>query len=188
MKENTNVRITLNDIGIGSNACYVKNPLLEGVSGKLIESVLLFPPTNQSHFGNNLDSFSFHHRDYKEFCESLMLEIIKKLKIKSLFFTSFESKQNAIKNKTDFAKRLCEEESLILYCNNNCSAESFFCGFRNALAHGNLIKRNNLFHFYSVSSSTKFTNGEYSKPITFFLTVIEIQKINKIYRILDKYR
>lgn len=182
------VKISLEDLNINSNSNYLRNPILKGIKTNFITSILLLPPTDQSHFGEKFISFSKIHNNEKN-GDKLMTDIYKSLGIiQPLLFSYIESEKEKNKNRRNEALELSNRESLILLCNDSNIKTHFFLGLRNVFAHGNIVERSGLFFLYSISSSDKYGKDEYKKPITFLLVIRDLSKLNSIHSILAKYK
>ena len=180
--------LKLNELGIGRDSNYVKREQIENLKD-LIFDLVTCTPTDQSHVGQKFRSFSELNRGAKDvFISSL----ISKLGIneRNVFLYASYSSQTTEKNNLHDNFIKCTDEILCLRCDEGEVVHSLYRSFRNALAHGNILTKDDYFILYSVDSGKdeKIKVGEYELPIKFFMRIKNIEKLMAFQEVLESYR
>lgn len=172
-------RLSLDKLGFSYKNCNFLDDE-KAIPSDVYTSIVLFSPSTQSNLGVKLSN------KIKKHIDELVLEIQKNLDIKNTyFFASYESKDKtkeylSVKIKDDTNTYLC------LYCSDNFT-ESLYASVRNALAHGNIIKKDNYFYLYSVSSKGSEKEDDFEKSLTFLLCLHKLNKLNAYITAFNKY-
>ena len=172
-------KLTLNRLGF-SNKNYTFLNDEKAIPYDVYTNIVLFSPSSQSNLGTKLSARICKHID------ELVIEIKKNLDIKNTyFFSSYESKD---KTKEDLSVKIKKDNKtyLCLYCPGNFT-ESLYASIRNALAHGNIIKKGNYFYLYSVSSKERGEKDDFDKNLTFLLRLCKLNKMDAYITAFNKY-
>lgn len=149
------------------------------LSPQIYQQLVLYSPSKESNLGEKLSKKIEKHID------ELVDEIIKGLDVKNCYFFDSFSSKNA--NKTDISPTVKKQTKpfLLMYCPNSFT-ESLFVSIRNALAHGNIIFKDNYYYLYSVSNKMG-GNSDLDKSITFLLKLNKINSIESYIKAFEKY-
>lgn len=168
------LNLTLKELGISEKSSYLKNKPKDLF--ELFAELVMCSPTEESHIGISWQEFKKNvpSKHVDRFSRSL----IKALDVKDIFvFNTYESKKT---KRCDIKEHVLQSnKSLIcLYIGGDGLLKSLYTSIRNALAHGNIVLKDDFFCLYSISSDSKQqNNSEYDKPVTFFLRVYSLDKL-----------
>lgn len=158
---------------IGKELEYVSD--VDNIPSETYKSIVLLSPSKESNLGEKLSKKIEKHID------EVVNEILNGLDVKHCyFFSSYESKRQKI-NVAESVKS-DNDNFMYLYC-PDAFLESLYVSIRNALAHGNIIRKNK--HFYLFSLSSKEKADVYDRKITFLL---KINKLEKIQAYMDAFK
>lgn len=146
------------------------------IAPETYRDLVLFSPSKESHLGEKITKRLEKHID------DLVNEVILALDVENVyFFNSYTSS----KDKADLSPRILNSNGtfLCLYC---CDAflESFYASVRNALAHGNIVKKGKFIYLYSVSSIEGKEVGEKDRKLSFLL---KLHKLNNLVAYIDAF-
>jgi len=168
------LNLTLRELGISEKSNYLK--IIPKNLFELFTELVMNSPTDESHLGISWQELakSVPTKCIDEFSRSLM----KALDVKDVFvFNVYEGR--CAKHRDIKEQVLHSSKSLIcLYIGGDGLLKSLYTSIRNALAHGNIVLKDDYYCLYSVSSSSKQQNmSEYDKSVTFFLRVYSLDKL-----------
>lgn len=132
--------------------------------------IILYSPSGQSNLGAQLS------KSFYENVEFVLDEIKRENDLKDIFlFSSFKSSNK----KTDIGKTIKEKRSafLLLHTNNTKYGilSSLYSCLRNALAHGNIVKKGKFYYLYSVKKVKEIEDKDCK--ITFLLKIYKLENI-----------
>lgn len=142
--------------------------------------LVLFSPSKASNLGEKITKRSEKHID------ELVKEVTSTLDIKhTYFFDCYESKQK----KEDLTAKITKDNGtfLCMYC-SAAFLESFYVSVRNALAHGNIVKKGKFFYLYSVSSREGKRVEEKERTLSFLLKVYSFNNLATYINAFSKYK
>jgi hypothetical protein len=147
---------------------------------ELFCNLTVYTPTMQSHYG---EKFSAFPRLTQRELDGFLGRVFSALGVKKVYL--YETYSDRTKNKTDLYDDVVNETGtmLCLRCDSGVK-ESLYMAVRNAIAHGNIVRRGDYYELYSVSDQTK----EYDSNVTFFLRIKKLEKLKALITILDNYR
>ena len=146
----------------------------------LLANIIINTPTNQSHLGVKFDKYTkLNNSTANDFVK----KIYNALGVKNVYvFENYTTKKQELNN---LFKSVSEDKNtFICYRTNNGIYKSLYMGLRNALAHGNVVCKNNMICLYSVSDD----KNEYTSPVSFFLKIDKIAKIQAVIKVLEQYK
>ncbi|MBO4418502.1 MAG: hypothetical protein J5789_01555 [Oscillospiraceae bacterium] len=160
-----------------------KKSVFEFISDKSIiapetyRDLVLFSPSKESHLGDKITNRLEKHID------DLVNEVISALDVKTIYFFSF---YDSSKNLEDLAPKIITNNGtfMCLYC-PDAFLESFYASIRNALAHGNIVKKGKYIYLYSVSSKEGKEVGEKERTLSFLL---KVHKLNNLVAYIDAFK
>lgn len=171
--------VALYRLGLDENTEYkcdisprLKNDLL---------SLVIYTPTKQSHYGGNFKSYNINNHNTNMFLD----RIFKGLKTKNVYlFSTYRS--NSDNKKDIYEDVINDKESMIcLKCDNGVK-ESLFAGVRNAIAHGNIVKKDDYYILYSVD--VKKDKSEFESNVNFYMKIKNLNRIKSFYKVLNLYK
>ena len=163
-----------------------KRSKFEFVSDKSIivpetyRDLVLFSPSKESNLGEKITKRLEKHID------DLVKEVITALDVKNIyFFGSYSSN----KDKEDLTPEIINNNGtfMCLYC-SDAFLESFYASIRNALAHGNIVKKGKFIYLYSVSSKEGQEVGEKERKLSFLLKVHKLNSLAAYINAFEKYK
>lgn len=143
----------------------------EAIDSDTYKELVLFSPSKQSNLGDKLSKKILKHID------ELVNEIVKGLDIKhKYFYSSYESKKA---DNVDLSQSILKDTKTFfcMYCSDNFS-ESIYASVRNALAHGNIVKKGQFVYLYSLASRNDKQLDEKDKKISFLLKVHDLKNLH----------
>ncbi len=159
------------------------------LDSEIIKRLVVYSPTDASNIGEKFDVF---RKLNDKTLNGFMLTLQKRLDISTiLFFSSFTERTPGTKTNllsqflTDFHNNV---PCLYLYTGGSGAKDSLFRCVRNAIAHGNIVKKEKYYELFSVSQSKSTTKDKTQMPLTFFLRIYRIGKLREFYSLLDEYR
>lgn len=181
---NTSLHITPREMGINEHTFFSVKEMQK--SSQLFSSLVMCTPTDQSHLGDKWDSYTkLNNNTLNEFVQKL----IKALDVKdAYFFSVIEPKNsNAVKDaREDVLKS--GKTLLCLYIGGSGLKNSLYSSIRNALAHGNIVDNGNSVCLYSLSEKHKNYGSEFDTPLSFYLRVYSLDKLEAYIATLNEYR
>ena len=142
--------------------------------------LVLFSPSKASNLGEKITKRLEKHID------ALVKEVISALDVKTIyFFSSYTSS----KDKEDLAPKITNNNGtyMCLYC-SEAFLESFYASIRNALAHGNIVKKGKYIYLYSVSSKEVHEAGEKERKLSFLLKVHNLNNLGAYITAFEKFK
>ena len=170
--------ISLTELGITDEDIYGFGN--EKIDYDLLSKIIIFTPTNQSHLG---EKFKHYSKLNKFTANDFVKKIYNALGIKNIYvFENYTTKNKEYNNL--FKSVSGENDTFICYRTNNGIYKSLYMGLRNALAHGNIVRKKNMICLYSVSDD----KNEYTSPVSFFLRIDKMSKLKAVIKVLEQYR
>ena len=169
--------LTLRDLGIDENTVFgLKHNKYDY---RLLASLVLFTPTNQSHLGVKFASYSkINNNTMNNFLKG----VFSGLGVKNVYLFSSYTEKTKKKNDLRGAILNDKETMICLRCDNGV-LNSLFMAIRNSLAHGNIIEEDGFLELYSISDDKK----EFDSAITFFLRIKQQSKLRAFFQTLNAY-
>lgn len=175
--KNNRLSITLGDLDIDDNSIYdfQRTDALD----QLFCTLTTYTPTSQSHYGKKFDSYKrLNNKTQEKFLQSLF----NGLGIKKVYL--YQSFDVRTRNKKNLYDEVIEEtESMLCLRCDNGVVKSLYMAVRNAIAHGNIIAKNNYYILYSVSDD----KNEYTSTITFLLKITKLSNLKALTNTLNTY-
>lgn len=170
--------ITLNDLETRKSKFeYVADGA--NISAETYRDIVLFSPSKQSNLGVKISKKLEKHID------EIVHEVVSDLDVKNIYlFSAYASKKE--KNNISQSVKNDSKTFLCLYCPSSF-LESFYSSIRNALAHGNIVKKGKYYYLFSVSSKNEKNTPDKDKKISFLLKVHDLSKISSYIRVFEKY-
>ena len=169
--------VTLRDFGIDENTQYGLKD--NKYNFNELMSLVMLTPTNQSHLGNK---FNYYSKLNNKSLDKFLKAIFSGLGVKSVYL--YDSFTEKTKSKTDLKNNvLSDRDTMICLRCCNGTRDSLFMAIRNALAHGNIVEKDGFIVFYSISDDQK----EYDLPVSFFLRIKQISKLQAKTKTLNTY-
>lgn len=150
------------------------------ISPETYRDLVLFNPSKESNLGEKITKRLEKHID------DLVNEVASALDVKRIYvFNSYESR----KGKEDLVPRIMTDNGtfMCLYC-SGAFLESFYASIRNALAHGNIVKKGKFIYLYSVSSKEGLEVREKDRKISFLLKVHNLNNLAAYINSFEKYK
>lgn len=148
------------------------------------QNIVLYSPTNTSHLGMKFKDYGISSsRAITDF----MKKLLEALEVEYYFFETYNSGKDSVSCKFQI-ENLYDDRNWLIVNSANGLAEGTYCGVRNALAHGNIIKYNNFYYLYSVSSCSNSSQPESKKQISFLLKLDSLEKIDEFIDTLITYK
>lgn len=148
------------------------------------QNIVLYSPTNTSHLGMKFKDYGISSsRAITDF----MKKLLEALEVEYYFFETYNSSKDSVSCKFQI-ENLYDDRNWLIVNSANGLAEGTYCGVRNALAHGNIIKYNNFYYLYSVSSCSNSSQPESKKQISFLLKLDSLKKIDEFIDTLITYK
>jgi hypothetical protein len=180
----TALYITPRDMGINDRTYFSVKETQN--SSQLFTSLIMQTPTNQSHLGDKWDRYTgLNNNTLDEFARKL----IKALDVKDVYiFSVMEPKHGSAVNNAREDVIKSGNTMLCLYIGGNGLRNSLYASIRNALAHGNIVDNGNNVCLYSVSERNKNYESEFDTPLSFYLRIYSIDKLEAYLTVLKEYR
>ena len=175
--KNNKLSITLADLNIDEKSVY-DFPRTDALD-QLFCTLTTYTPTNQSHYGKKFESYKkLNSKTQEKFIQS----VLNGLGIKKVFL--YQSFTDRTKNKNNLYNEVIKETDtlLCLRCDNGV-VKSLYMSVRNAIAHGNIVKKDNFYVLYSVSDD----KVEYTSNITFLLKITKLTNLKALIKTLNSY-
>ena len=171
------LQLSVRELGIDETAHYSFPN--ERNTNSLFVQLTVLTPTHQSHLGRKIESYS---KLNKRTMEKFLSALFSGLGINNIFlYKTFESKTAQTYDlRNDVLS--CNETMLCLRCDNGV-LKSLYMSIRNAIAHGNILEKENYIVFYSVSDDKK----EYDSNISFFLRIKKFRNLSAFTKVLSLY-
>ena len=170
--------ISLRDLGIDESAAYGLGNAQK--YNTLFAQLTTFTPTKQSHLGTKFNVYrKLNNRNVDLFLQRVFSGFgAKNIYLYEVFDTKVTSKVNLFSSvQSDTGPMVC------LRCCNGVR-DSLYMSVRNAIAHGNIICDGNYYILYSVSDDSK----EYDSPITFFMRIKSLKRLETLEKTLELYK
>lgn len=148
------------------------------------QNIVLYSPTNTSHLGMKFKDYGISSsRAITDF----MKKLLEALEVEYYFFETYNSGKDSVSCKFQI-ENLYDDRNWLIVNSANGLAEGTYCGLRNALAHGNVVKYNNFYYLYSVSSRNNSSHTDSEKPISFLLKIDSLEKLDEFMNILIPFK
>lgn len=150
------------------------------------QNIVLYSPTNTSHLGMKFKDYGISSsRAITDF----MKKLLEALEVEYYFFETYNSSKDSVSCKFQIENlNLYDDRNWLIVNSANGLAEGTYCGVRNALAHGNVVKYNNFYYLYSVSSRNNSSHTDSEKPISFLLKIDSLEKLGEFMNILIPFK
>ena len=150
------------------------------LSAKTYMDLVLYSPSAQSHLGIKPSTKIVKHID------ELVNDLVKALGIKHIyFFTAYTSDNKDKKNLNDMVKN--DNYTFLLMYSSGSFVESLYASIRNALSHGNIVKKGKLYFLYSVNSKEGRSVQEKERKLSFLLKLYSLEKLNAYIDVFEMY-
>lgn len=185
MAESNKLCLLLRECAFFTDGKYIEDK----IDSDTYQNIVLYSPTNISHWGMKFKDYGISSsRAITDF----MKKLLEALEVEYYFFKTYNSGKDSVSCKFQI-ENLYDDRNWLIVNSANGLAEGTYCGVRNALAHGNIIKYNNFYYLYSVSNNN--CNDHYDHPrresekqISFLLKIDSLEKLDEFMNLLIPFK
>lgn len=186
-----------------------KNSFLEKAKSQYLKLTLNSLKLNDSYLVENTIYYNFNLLNlliYSPNCENkhacslkgvrkndynnMINKVFEDCHIEYINFFQFASCKNTNSKKINIINSVKEAitkyDNIAIIQTKNGIVKSFYTGLRNAIAHGNILKVNGKYYFYSLNKDPKSKSNQ-EKSISFLLIVNDIMIVNRLVDTILEY-
>lgn len=155
------------------------------ISAKTFMYLILYSPKNKNN-DHYIKDREYYGIDSSKKIKIFLKEVIKVLNIEGNYypFSSFEHKEKGTATKKN-AFDHSNQRHYLFYYNSSSLIDSFFSGLRDALAHGNVFKKEKTYILFSTRKTDNIYKKEYIK---FILSIDSLTRLDSLVKLLIEYR
>lgn len=174
------LKLTLNSLKL-NDSYLVENTIYYNFN---LFNLLIYSPNCENKHACSLKGIPKNNYD------NIMNKVFENCHIEYINFFHFASCKNTNSKKINIINSV--EDAITKYDNiaiiqtKNGVVKSFYTGLRNAIAHGNILKVNSKYYFYSLNKDPKNKSNQ-EKSISFLLIVNDITIVNKLVDTILEY-